>query len=140
MATTPFIPTTKPNHESTTIIEHTLHTADATLSVRPTFALDKDDFVRLAAAVDPCIERSGGLAGLIVDAPAFPGWENFVALAQHIRFVRDHQRRIKKIALVTESALGNVAETLASHFVSAQIKHFPASEVERAGQWILHRA
>jgi len=29
-----------------------------------------------------------------------------------------------------------VAEHLTSHFVSAQIRHFPAGEVEQARQWI----
>jgi hypothetical protein len=53
--------------------------------------------------------------------------------------VRDHQKHIKKIALVTDSALGNVAEHLASHFVSAEIRHFPAGELETAKQWVMNR-
>jgi purine nucleoside phosphorylase len=57
-------------------------------------------------------------------------------MAAHFRFVRDHQKHIKRIALVTGSALGNVAEHLAAHFVSAQIKHFPAGHVEAATQWV----
>jgi hypothetical protein len=57
----------------------------------------------------------------------------------HLLFVRDHHRRIEKIAVVTDSALGNVAEHLASHFVSAQIKHFAAGEVDAAKQWVVGR-
>ena len=52
------------------------------------------------------------------------------------RVVREHEKHIKKIALVTDSHLGDVAEHLTSHFVSAQIRHFPAGEVEQARQWI----
>jgi hypothetical protein len=37
-----------------------------------------------------------------------------------------------KVAVVTDSALGDVAEHLASHFVSAEIKHFPGGETESA--------
>ena len=88
-------------------------------------------------SVDPCIEKTRGLQGVVIGAPAFPGWENPVAMTAHFRFVHDHQKQIAKIALVTESAMGNVVEHLASHFLSAQIKHFPAGEIEVAKNWIM---
>ena len=122
------------------MIEHTLDTANAILYVRPTSALEKEDFAQLAKAVDPFIERSGALAGLIIEAPGFPGWDSLGALAAHLRFVRDHHKRIRKVGLVTDSAIGNVAERLASHFVAAQIRHFPAGDLEAAKQWITSRA
>jgi hypothetical protein len=55
-------------------------------------------------------------------------------MAAHFRFVKDHHRQIKKVTLVTDSALGNVAEKLASHFLAAEIKHFPAGESAAAKQ------
>lgn len=57
-------------------------------------------------------------------------------MAAHFKFVRDHHRHIRKIAVVTDSAMGNVAEKLASHFVSAAIRHFPAGQAEAAAEWI----
>jgi hypothetical protein len=36
------------------------------------------------------------------------------------------------VAVVTDSQIGNPAEYLASHFLSAQIKHFPAGQLEEA--------
>jgi hypothetical protein len=119
------------------MIEHTLDTAHSILHVRPTSALAKEDFEQLARTVDPYIEASGGLAGLIVEARAFPGWDSLGAMAAHFRFVRDHHRRIRKVAVVTDAVLGDLAETLASHFVSATIKHFPAGQVEAARAWIM---
>jgi hypothetical protein len=118
------------------MIEHTLDTTHSILLVRPKSALEQGDFAQLAKTVDPYIEKTGGLAGLIIDAPAFPGWENLGAMAAHIRFVRDHHKRIRKIGLVTDSALGDVAERLVSHFVSAEIRHFAAGELEAARRWI----
>jgi hypothetical protein len=53
-------------------------------------------------------------------------------MAAHFRFVKDHHKRIKKIAVVTDSAMGTLAEKLASHFVSATIKHFPAGQTQAA--------
>lgn len=118
------------------MIDFTLDPATAVLTVRPQSALDKSDFTELAAAVDPQIEEHGDLAGLLIDAPQFPGWDSFGALVTHLRFVRDHHRHVKKIAVVTDSAFGDVAERIASHFVAAQIKHFPAGEAEAAKAWI----
>lgn len=106
------------------------------LQVRPQSPLATDDFAELARAVDPQIEAQGDLAGLIIDAPRFPGWENFGALVKHIRFVHDHQRHVKKIAIVTDSPIGDFAQHLGSHFVSAQIHEFPAGQTVQAREWI----
>jgi hypothetical protein len=119
------------------MIEHTLDTEHSILYLRPKSALEQGDFEQLAKTVDPYIAKTGDLTGLIIEAPAFPGWESLGAMAAHFRFVRDHHKRIKKIGLVTDSALGNVAERLASHFVSAEIRHFSAGELEAAKQWVM---
>jgi hypothetical protein len=60
-------------------------------------------------------------------------------MAAHIRFVCDHHERVKKIAVVTDAKLGDVAEKIASHFVAATIKHFPAGQTQAAEQWILEK-
>lgn len=121
------------------MIEHTLDSVNAILYVRPKAALEQEDFVKLAETVDPYIEETGDLSGLIIDAPSFPGWESLGAITAHFRFAHDHQKHIRKIALVTDSAIGNVAEKLASHFVSAEIRHFPAGKLEIAENWVLSR-
>jgi SpoIIAA-like len=119
------------------MLEHTLDTANGILHIQPKSSLEQTDFEQLARTVDPYIAETGDLAGLIVEAPGFPGWSSFGAMAAHLRFVKDHHKHIRKIALVTDSAIGNVAEHLVAHFVSAEIKQFPASELNVARQWIL---
>jgi hypothetical protein len=122
------------------MIEFDLDTAHAILVVRPQSALDTADFAELANAVDPLIEANGDLAGLIINAPKFPGWDSFGTMVSHFRFVRDHHKHIKKVALVTDSHLGDVAEHLASHFVSATIRHFSGEQLDQAWQWIISGA
>ena len=122
------------------MIEHTLDSANSILYVRPTSKLEQSDFVQLAKTVDPHIEENGSLAGLIIQVTSFPGWESLGAMASHFRFVRDHHKHVKKIGVVTDSPMGNLAEHLASHFVAAEIKHFPAGNRAAAEQWILSRA
>lgn len=119
------------------MIEHHLDAAQSILYVRPKSALEQGDFVQLARTVDPYIEANDELAGLIIETTSFPGWDSLGAMAAHFRFVRDHHKHIKKVAVVTDAALGNVAEKLASHFVAATIRHFPAGELEAARKWIV---
>jgi hypothetical protein len=121
------------------MIEYRLDKADSILYVRPKSKLEEGDFVQLAKAVDSHIEERGSLAGLIIEVTSFPGWESLGAMAGHFRFVRDHHKQIKKIGVVTDSPLGNVAEHLASQFVAAEIRHFRAGELEAAKQWVMNR-
>ena len=118
------------------MINYHLDPATAVLTVHPDSALQKSDFTEMAAVIDPQIEEHGDLNGLIIEAPHFPGWDSFGSMVTHLRFLRDHQKHIKKVAVVTDSHLGDLAEHLASHFVSAQIKHFPAGDVDDAKAWV----
>ena len=69
------------------MIEYNLDTEHSILLVQPKSAIEQDDFVNLAKAVDPHIEATGGLAGFVVDAPSFPGWKSFGAMVNQFRFV-----------------------------------------------------
>lgn len=66
------------------------------IHLRPGGPLSKEDFEGLSAIVDPYIKEHGELAGIIIEADKFPGWENLKAAIQHLRFVHDHHRKIKK--------------------------------------------
>jgi hypothetical protein len=119
------------------MIEHDLDAKHSILYVRPKAALSADDFADLTRTVDPHIESTGGLAGLIIETPTFPGWDDLGAMVAHFRFLRDHHEQVRKVGVVTDSALGDVAERLAKHFVSAEIRRFPAGQIDAAKQWIL---
>jgi hypothetical protein len=119
------------------MLEHTLDTENGILHAHPTSALQESDFAELASVVDPYLEGHGELKGVIIEAEGFPGWNSLGAMAAHFRFLRDHHRRIRKIAIVTDTHLADVAEKLGSHFVSASIKHFPAGHAAEAERWIL---
>jgi hypothetical protein len=65
---------------------------------------------RLAVSMrryDPYTATGGAFIGIIIEAQEFPGWESIRAMAAHFRFVRDHHKQVKRVALVTNSALGN---------------------------------
>lgn len=104
--------------------------------LEPTGSLDVKDFQAAASTIDPFIEESGQLNGLIVHTQTFPGWDSFAALLSHLRFVRNHHYHVQRVAVVTDSVIGALAEALVCHFVDAQIKHFAYTELEQAKQWI----
>ncbi len=119
------------------MIDHELDRATSVLHVRPKGPLTAEDFASLAAQLDPFVEETGGLQGLLIEAREFPGWDNLGAMLKHLRFVRNHHHRIGKVALVTDSRLGDLAESLAGHFVAAQVKHFPADQLPAAHAWLI---
>lgn len=103
--------------------------------VRPSGRLSKEDFIRLADEIDPLIEQWGALNGLVIESRDFPGWESVGALIRHLRFVSEHHRRIRRIAVVTDSRLGAIAGHLASHVVAAKIKQFESDDLDVALSW-----
>jgi hypothetical protein len=104
--------------------------------LRPESALTEADFLSASQEIDPYIEETGKLQGLVIHVKSFPGWQSFSALCKHLTFVREHHKKISHIALVTDSALGNLAENIATHFISAEIKHFQFNQLEEAKSWI----
>lgn len=118
------------------MLQHDLLRDKGILVLKPEGPLRAEDFTALAKTVDPYIEQHGELKGLLLDAPSFPGWENFAALLSHLRFVRDHHRQIRRIAAVTDSSLLAVMPKIATHFVNAQIRTFNTNERADALAWL----
>ena len=98
-------------------------------------ALRPRDFEELSRTADAWIQDHGELQGLVVHTRKFPGWENLESLFRHVRFVRNHQHHIKRIALSTDSALANVAPKIAGLFVDPEIQKFPYDALASSIAW-----
>ena len=118
------------------MIKHRIMETEGILVLEPILALSADDFRGLTVSVDAYLTEHQTLHGMLIHVQHFPGWENFAGLSEHLRFVREHHRKIERIAIVTDSPLGTVAPALAKHFVSAQIRRFAYSEFEEALLWL----
>jgi len=104
--------------------------------LEPDGPLSQADFESAAKIIDPYIEKTGQLRGLIIHAKGFPGWDSFAGLSSHLRFVKDHHMKISRVAFSTDSMVGNFAEVVASHFVNAEIKLFSYEELAQAKNWV----
>ncbi len=109
---------------------------DALIAVlEPDGPLSGSDFHYAATMIDPLIEKAGRLNGIIIHTETFPGWASIKALFSHLRFVKNHHANITRVALVTDSALGKIAERFAGHFVKAEVRRFPYKTYDRAREW-----
>ena len=104
--------------------------------LEPEGSLSENDFESATKIIDPYIEATGQLNGLIIHTKSFPGWDSFAALVSHLKFVKEHHKKISRVAFATDSMIGSFAETVASHFVNAEIKQFSYQELEQAKLWI----
>ena len=84
----------------------------------------------------PTLSNKETLKGLLIEAPAFPGWDSFGALVEHLKFVRDHHKKIERVAAVTDSAFLQIAPRLAGHFAHPEIRVFGSGEKARALSWL----
>lgn len=107
--------------------------------LEPDGPLTKGDFESAAKVIDPYVENTDQFNGIIIHTESFPGWDSFAALASHLRFVKEHHKKISRVAISTNSVIGNFSEAVASHFVNAEIKLFSYQELEQAKDWIISR-
>lgn len=105
------------------------------LVIEPSGPLGAEDFDVLASVVDPWIEQAGELPGIVVHVREFPGWQNFGSFIRHVRFVRDHHRKVRRVALAADSRLAELVPTFADVFVSAEIRRFEYEDEQRAIAW-----
>ena len=105
--------------------------------LEPEGSLSKNDFESAANIIDPYIEDNNQLIGLIIHTKSFPGWDSFAALISHLRFVREHHKKISRVAFSTDSVIGKFAESVARHFINAEIKNFSHQELRKAKSWIV---
>jgi len=105
--------------------------------LEPDGELSESDFNSAAKIIDPYLENFGDLKGIIIHVKSFPGWDSFSSLIAHLKFVREHHRKVSRIAFATDSQIGGFAENIADHFVNAEIKNFDFNELENSRKWIL---
>jgi hypothetical protein len=74
--------------------------------------------------------------GVLVDAPAFPGWASFAAFSAHVTFVNMHHHQIERLALVSGAPLLRTAATAASALLSPEVRLVNDGETMKALDWL----
>jgi tRNA U38,U39,U40 pseudouridine synthase TruA len=118
------------------MINHELRHDEGILILHPEGPLEAEDFTTLATQVDTYLEGHGMLRGVLIHAKSFPGWKDFGALIAHLKFLKNHIRRIKKVAVVADGAIANIMPQIANHFIHAQVRHFDPMSEGAAWDWL----
>ncbi|MGW2702804.1 STAS/SEC14 domain-containing protein [Streptomyces sp. NPDC001340] len=116
-------------------VSHQLLPESTVLVVEVEQPLRAQDFDALAQTVDSWLETHDELAGVVLHARDFPGWENIGSLLRHVRFVRDHHRKVRRVALAADSKLAGLVPHIANHFVQAEARQFGYAELDDAVAW-----
>lgn len=116
-------------------VSHRLVPEPGVIVVEAKEPLRAQDFDALALTADTWLETHDELPGLVIHAREFPGWENVGGLLRHVRFVRDHHRKVNKVALAADSKLADLVPRLAEHFIQAEVKTFGYDQLGDAIAW-----
>ncbi len=118
-------------------IPHELLPSSGVLVIRPTRNIDAEDIETIDATVEAWLKTDvGELNGVIIHATSFPGWQSLGSFLRHARFVRDHGRQIRRLALVIDGRLPELAAIFAKRLVNAEVRHFPYRDFSVAVDWM----
>lgn len=95
--------------------------------------LRREDVDQIASEVEDWLAAHPGLPGLVLHAPAFPGWEDLAGLLSHLRFVAGHQSHIERVALVLPGPGVERAAGVVGSVLHPEIRRF--DDLDAAVRW-----
>jgi hypothetical protein len=106
------------------------------LVLRPDAPITRADVAELTQTVDQYLATHPKVAGVMIETATFPGYAELGAFADHVHFVAHHHSRVRRVALVTDSALAPVAEFIANHVVGIEMRCYPFVDRRAALTWL----
>ena len=97
--------------------------------------LSEADFENLSGSINDYINSMDRVPALVLNAQSLPHWKDSAALFAHLKLVRDHQKILPKVALVSDSATLSLMPSLVDIFVRAKVRHFAQSDFDKALAW-----
>ncbi len=118
------------------MLDYSLDKTSGILALEPKGPLTVDDFKRLTADVDGYLADHDNLTGILLTVAHIPGWESFAALVEHMRFARDHHKRISRVAVLTDNSLLKIPPQIAMHFAHPEFRVFASGDRAGAIYWL----
>jgi SpoIIAA-like len=98
--------------------------------------LKADDFREIAPQIDSLISQYGQIR-LLIDASRFNGWENIAAFENHAGFVKNHQQRVERIAVIVGHDWQQWLIGAVRIFLHPEVRAYDRSHQGEALQWIV---
>jgi hypothetical protein len=109
--------------------------SDNILKITPPEKLAIGDFPAIAPQIDAVIAQYGRVK-LLIDASSFSGWENIAAFEEHAEFVKKHQKKVARIAVLAAHDWQHWLIGAVRIFVHPEVKAFGASQQAEALTWL----
>lgn len=97
--------------------------------------LGAPDIDALESTVGTWLARHAELRGLVLHARTVPGWQNMAGLTRHIKFVHDHHRHIRRVAVAVDGPMAELAPRLAGRLMHPHMRHFGYHELDAPRGW-----
>jgi hypothetical protein len=97
--------------------------------------LKADDFLRIAPQIDSLINQQGQIR-LLIDASEFSGWGNIAAFENHAEFIKRHQQKVERIAVITAHDWQHWLVGAVRIFLHPQVRAYETNHEGVALQWI----
>jgi len=97
--------------------------------------LKVDDFRQIAPQVDSIIRQFGKIR-LLIDASQFDGWENIAAFENHAAFVKSHQQKVERIAVIVVHDWQHWLIGAVRIFAHPDVKAYGKVQESEALQWV----
>ncbi len=98
--------------------------------------LKADDFRQIAPQVDSIISQYGKIR-LLIDASGFNGWENIAAFENHAGFVKNHQQKVERIAVIAGHDWQHWLIGAVRIFLHPEVRAYDKSHESEALKWIV---
>ena len=99
-------------------------------------ALSEDDFELVGKAIKGFLADHDRLRGILIQSRRFPGWRSLGALFAHLKFVNSVHDKIGKVALVTNSPMGSLADHVLDPLMLAKVRRFDFDQRDEAMAWL----
>jgi SpoIIAA-like len=110
--------------------------SDNVLRITAPEKLKADDFQQIVPQVDSIISRYGRIR-LLIDATAFNGWENIAAFEHHAGFVKNHQKKVDRIAVIVGHDWQHWLVGAVRVFLHPEVKAYDKGHESEAMHWIV---
>jgi hypothetical protein len=118
------------------MLAYHLNPATGIVELKPRGPLEAQDFASLGLTVDAYVEEHGKLRGVLVELAQLPEYDDFDALAAHLRFVRRHLPHIERVALVTDNPWLEPLPDVLRLVTPLEVRRFPTASRGDPFVWI----
>ncbi len=111
------------------------HNKGSLIEVTIIDTLKAEDFRELGEKADKLIKEHGSIR-VLINASGFNGWDNTEAAEKHFGFVKEHNQKVERLAVVAGHMWQYWLAALARMFLQPKIRVFDKDQIEEARAWL----